>query len=256
VEITELREISSFIGSQKNLVQGPGGNTSYKTQDRLFVKASGTRLDEALIRNIFAEIDLQTGENHTPSLRPSIELGLHSELPFKVVIHVHSVGSLAWGLRKRNKVEDASLSELGLLLAPYLRPGDEITSYLRSIDANQFNGILLQNHGLITWGNDCQSALNLLMTLESNLVSLAQNIVVDCTSVHSIKSIPNGMKLTPDHAVFSKVETEDPVEMEILKALDEALNLIPGNSAITAIDSEESSILQNWEAEIYRRGLN
>lgn len=256
MDIQELKDISAFIGGQKNLVQGPGGNTSLKNHGRLFVKASGTRLDEALTRNIFAEIDLVTGENYTPSLRPSIELGLHRELPFKVVLHVHSVGSLAWGLRKRIQAEDDSLSKLGILLAPYLRPGEEITSFLRSIKAHEFKAILLQNHGLITWANDCKSALNKLMSLESDLVSLAQITVKDSALVHSIKLIPSELKLTPDHAVFSSVETQDPVEMEILNALDKALNLIPGSVDITTIESEESIKLQNWEAEIYRRGIN
>lgn len=256
MEIQELREISAFIGNQRNLVQGPGGNTSLKIGDKLFVKASGTRLDEALSRDIFAEIDLITGDNCTPLLRPSIELGLHSELPFKVVIHVHSIGALAWGLRLRNENQNSDLSKLGILLAPYLRPGEEITAFLRKADVSAFNAILLQNHGLITWGENCQSALSQLMSIESDLFALARKSIEGTEEVHSIKSISSDMKLTPDHAVFGDNQSQDSVEIEILNALDEALNLIPSDADITCIETQESLNLRNWEAEIYRRGLN
>lgn len=256
MDINELREVSAFIGGQINLVQGPGGNTSIKTENRLYVKASGTRLDEALERDIFAEIDLVTGENYTPHLRPSIEIGLHRALPFRAVIHVHSVGSLAWGLRLRSELEDTKLESLGILCAPYLRPGDEITRYLQNSKASLYQGILLQNHGFITWGEDCRLALSNLIALESNLVSLAKKSIKSTTSVHSFKNLPKGIKLTPDHAVFSGDSQEDSVEKCIVEALDSALNLIPIDSKITSINNEEADALRNWEAEKYRKGIN
>ncbi|MCD6565071.1 MAG: class II aldolase/adducin family protein, partial [Bacteroidales bacterium] len=43
-EISELIEISRFYGRQKEFVIGGGGNTSYKDDKYLWVKASGISL--------------------------------------------------------------------------------------------------------------------------------------------------------------------------------------------------------------------
>ncbi|MBK7285418.1 MAG: hypothetical protein IPI83_14890 [Sphingomonadales bacterium] len=47
-ELAELCEVSARIGADPMLIQGPGGNTSFKSGDELWVKASGAWLAEAL----------------------------------------------------------------------------------------------------------------------------------------------------------------------------------------------------------------
>ena len=56
------KEISIFcssIGRNKLLVQGAGGNVSWKNKDILNVKASGTWLSDALYQDIFVSVDLK-----------------------------------------------------------------------------------------------------------------------------------------------------------------------------------------------------
>jgi rhamnose utilization protein RhaD (predicted bifunctional aldolase and dehydrogenase) len=43
-EIHDLIEISQFYGSDKRFVIAGGGNTSYKNEEKIWVKASGTSL--------------------------------------------------------------------------------------------------------------------------------------------------------------------------------------------------------------------
>ena len=52
-ELYKLNVLSYNMGQNKKLIQGPGGNTSIKIGKKLFVKASGTRLDNSLYENIF-----------------------------------------------------------------------------------------------------------------------------------------------------------------------------------------------------------
>ncbi len=93
-----LAEVSARIGAERLLVQGPGGNTSIKLGDELWVKGSGVWLAEASQRQIFTCVSLQqvrrrlaAGEAEDlsdtalpkadPGLRPSIETCLHALMP-------------------------------------------------------------------------------------------------------------------------------------------------------------------------------
>ena len=101
----EVERFCAEIGGDALLVQGAGGNASWKDGDTLWVKASGTWLEEACRRDIFVPVDLMhlnsaiaVGDfDVTPraagpsSLRPSIETLLHALMPHPVVIHLHAV---------------------------------------------------------------------------------------------------------------------------------------------------------------------
>ena len=47
---------SAELGSNFNLIQGAGGNTSYKDGNSLFIKASGYKLKDSLNKDIFVEV--------------------------------------------------------------------------------------------------------------------------------------------------------------------------------------------------------
>lgn len=259
MNLTELAEISAYIGSLPNLVQGPGGNTSLKVDNKLYVKASGTRLSEALSKEIFCQIDLTTESVLTSHLRPSIELGLHQKIPAPIVVHVHSIGSLAWALRKRTRKEEEFLEHLEIHAAPYLRPGDQITNYLEQLrDVQCYEAILLQNHGLITWGNSSKETLWKLLRIEAELYMAGIASIQDSNLTHTFKELPTDASLTPDHAVFNKVnaQNKNKVYDEVTEALDQALRLIPLSAEISTIPLAEANFLRDWEAEKYRKSIN
>src|SRR5579859_2335776 len=114
-DLADLRAVSARIGADPLLVQGPGGNTSVKLGDVMWIKASGMRLADAETREVFAAVDLPSlkaaVERDDPradqpshfalrpeGLRPSIETCLHAVFPQRVVIHVHCVKTLAIAL--------------------------------------------------------------------------------------------------------------------------------------------------------------
>src|SRR3954464_12991143 len=101
----QVRTYCAVIGADPLLVQGAGGNVSWKDGDTLWIKASGTWLADATRKDIFVPVDLAhlraaidagamdvqprtVGES---ALRPSIETLLHALMPQPVVVHLHAV---------------------------------------------------------------------------------------------------------------------------------------------------------------------
>jgi len=178
--------ISHQIGSQKNLVQGAGGNTSYKEDNIMWVKASGTWLSEAIIKDIFVAVDykkirknIENKINNPISdsvisesiLRPSIETTLHALMPHKVVIHTHPVDVLSWLVGEDGKtLIDDKLTDFSWCWIPYTKPGESLTNVIKEKLDNKIVDILfLQNHGLVIGGDSCNDAINKMNKLISKL---------------------------------------------------------------------------------------
>ena len=122
-EIDALKACSVRIGNDPLLIQGPGGNTSVKLGDTMWIKASGTLLRDALtaetlvptrwkaIRDAVADDPARADRPYEfqieGTLRPSIETSLHAVLPQAVVIHVHCVDTIAIAMQ-RNAPEIAA----------------------------------------------------------------------------------------------------------------------------------------------------
>ena len=52
-----LINITEKIGRDLNLVQGPGGNISFKNDGFMYIKASGEKMSNAKNKNIFVKTD-------------------------------------------------------------------------------------------------------------------------------------------------------------------------------------------------------
>lgn len=184
LELQSLREVSARMGSNINLVQGAGGNTSIKSDGVLWVKASGTWLAEANKRDIFVPVDLHAARraleqgietvpvaDPSAPLRPSIETLLHAVLPHRVVFHVHAVGTIAWACCVDVDAEIARrLDSLKWARIPYCRPGLPLSRMVAEATAQQRPDVLiLGNHGLLVGGVDCTSAEALVHEVERRL---------------------------------------------------------------------------------------
>src|SRR3990167_4200445 len=174
-----VKSYSSAIGKDTMLVQGAGGNVSWKDENKLWIKASGTWLAEAEHKEIFIPLDLKVvreliRENSTDysaaslsesTLRPSIETSLHALLPQPIVVHVHAVDVIA-----RAVLRDAK-NDLGTRLAglnwqwiDYVKPGLKLTQQIaNTINPEQPPDILiLGNHGLVVAGRSVDHVDKLL----------------------------------------------------------------------------------------------
>ena len=183
-ELDTLLELSARIGSNQLLVQAGTGNTSIKLDGMLWIKASGTWLAHAVEDNIFIPVDLsQTRERILQGVDPagqsvvvglrrlgtSVETAMHAVLPSRVVLHVHSVNTIAWAVRQdgRQRLE-VLFDGLAWKWIPYVSSGIPLANAVgQAITSSPETRVLvLANHGLVICGHDCESAEALLREVE------------------------------------------------------------------------------------------
>lgn len=112
-ELTRLRELSARIGSDRLLTQASTGNMSVKRDGILWIKASGKWMANAVHEDILMPLDLaETKECVKQGVDPaelhlhaSIETAMHAVLPHRVVLHIHSVNTIAWAVRQDAQVQ-------------------------------------------------------------------------------------------------------------------------------------------------------
>lgn len=156
-------------GKDPLLVQGAGGNVSWKDGDTLWIKASGTWLADAAEKDIFVPVDLAALRTAlaagdygvTPvvrgdsALRPSIETVLHALMPHQVVVHVHAIDVLAHLVQQdwRAAVEAKVGAQLAWTAAGYRKPGAELAAAVAAaLGERTADVVFLENHGVVVGG--------------------------------------------------------------------------------------------------------
>lgn len=183
--LDELRRMSAHVGRNILLVQGAGGNSSVKDGDVLWVKASGTWLADAEDKEIFVPVALTAaraaltlGDERVPlapnagtTLRASIETSLHALMPHRIVLHVHSVNTIAWAVRTDARDELARrLDGLAWRYLDYHHPGLPLARAVSAAIANDAVDVLiLGNHGLVVGAATCKAAEALVTDVEQRL---------------------------------------------------------------------------------------
>ncbi|MGA2508297.1 MAG: bifunctional aldolase/short-chain dehydrogenase [Chitinispirillaceae bacterium] len=193
-----------LLGVEPDLVLHGGGNTSLKlnmtdllgeTRHSLAVKASGVDMANAAAGD-FVALDLdkmnsvrklkKLGDEEMtelfrlsmlrPSQRmPSIETLLHLFLPYVCIDHTHPSAVLA--LTNRNDAAHCLHEAFGtrVIVIPYVRTGLECAQACLEALRNRANcsGIVIMNHGLVTWGETAAEAYQTTI----KLVSLAETFL-------------------------------------------------------------------------------
>lgn len=201
---------SRLLGREPSLVLHGGGNTSVKVcqpnlfgedEDILYVKGSGWDLATIEARG-FTPLRLQptarlatlaqlSDTDMARALRsfsvdpsapaPSVEAILHATLPHKFVDHTHadavlSITNTADGLRRIEDVYGESV-----LIIPYVMPGFALAKRCAQAYATRaaagttahILGIVLMNHGLVTFGDTARQAYTRMI----DLVTLAEQYI-------------------------------------------------------------------------------
>jgi rhamnulose-1-phosphate aldolase/alcohol dehydrogenase len=187
-EIAELVYQSHLVGMEENLVLWGGGNNSIKSRstdilgnpiDVMYIKSSGSdmksivpkqfpavRLDYiAPLRNRDEDMTDQEMVDYLarcltdPSgARPSIETLLHAFLPARAVLHTHADAILAiTNTRGREKTVRECFGDK-VVTVPYRRPGFRLSREVAGAYRPEAEGLILMNHGLITWGDSAREA--------------------------------------------------------------------------------------------------
>ena len=174
----EIRELCRTLSQNRRLVQGAGGNVSWKDQDTLFVKASGKWLGDALTENIFVSVPLPEARamirrrssnleslSSPPELRPSIETALHVLMPQTVVLHIHPIDllSVVTSVNYSADLNALNILDETTLCLDYVKPGEDLADRLAEEFCDKtYEVIFLQNHGIVIGGGSVEAVLNTL----------------------------------------------------------------------------------------------
>lgn len=203
-EINDLIEISRYYGQDKAYVIAGGGNTSYKDEQYLWIKASGVNLgnidengfcllsreklneisnmqfssDEVIREEEVKHALLNSRVNPESGLRPSVETSLHNLFSYSFVVHTHS--TLVNGLMCSNNAEKDTLRIFGeeALYIPYTDPGyilfktieERVIEYRRKFESDP-KIVLIQNHGIFVSADSVEKIREIYAAIEMKLKS-------------------------------------------------------------------------------------
>ena len=183
-EIEQLIEISQKYGKDSRYVIAGGGNTSYKNEEKLWVKASGCAL-ATITEDGFAVLDRKklnvisektyssdtaTREEEvkndlaaaclTKDRRPSVETSMHNALSASFIVHLHPTMVNGLMCAQNAEAKTAELFGNDAVYVPYTDPGyvlfkevlDRINAY-KAAFGKEPSILLLQNHGIFVGAN-------------------------------------------------------------------------------------------------------
>lgn len=226
----DLRAYSSrLIGRDPAMVLHGGGNTSYKgtaadtfgvEQPVIWVKASGfdlgtmgpegfTALSLPVVRAL-AELEAlsdgdMVAEVKRARLDPdaaaaSIEAIVHALIPFAYVDHSHADGVLTVS----NSVNGGKLlREIygpRIMVLPYVKPGFDLARQMRaavlSPDFARVEAIILEHHGVFTWGDTARESYDRMVAICSRAESWL---------LERVPSLPRGPEAETDPVAVARL---------------------------------------------------
>jgi rhamnose utilization protein RhaD (predicted bifunctional aldolase and dehydrogenase) len=213
----EMTAYCANIGLSSLLVQGAGGNVSWKDENTLWVKASGTWLSEAEEKDIFVPVDLhhlnyainngnflvQPQLKTNSILKPSIETLLHALMPQKIVVHLHPVEILAHLVSPNAEevLRVALNNSISWTLIDYYKPGPKLAQKIKQElqENHTLQVIFLRNHGIVVGGSTIEEIKDVVKELIGVLEHKIPSIL-DAPTGASLEVI-DGYDPIPDSAL-------------------------------------------------------
>jgi NAD(P)-dependent dehydrogenase (short-subunit alcohol dehydrogenase family)/rhamnose utilization protein RhaD (predicted bifunctional aldolase and dehydrogenase) len=225
-EIKDLIEISRFYGTDKDFVIAGGGNSSFKDEETIWVKASGQPLATltedglvALSREKLHEISGKTYSEDpveredqvktdlyksildpSQNRRPSVETSLHEIIRYKFVVHLHP--TLVNGVLCSRNAKNMTLQLFGdrVLFVPYTDPGytlfkkleAEIIEYRKKFGEDP-KIIFLENHGVFAGAETTEEIRNIY----GEIISTIEKRVPQVSDIEPLPYIPIMNKVLP-----------------------------------------------------------
>jgi len=182
---------SRLLGRESSLVLHGGGNTSVKmratnifgeSDELLYVKGSGwdlATIEHQGFAPVKMEVLLKMAKLKTLSdtemvrvqrsamtdpgaPNPSVEAILHAIIPFAYVDHTHADAVVAITNTEKGEQYIREIYRDRVLIVPYVMPGfilaKKIYDMTSNIDWNQYEAIILMNHGVFTFDDDAKTS--------------------------------------------------------------------------------------------------
>jgi rhamnose utilization protein RhaD (predicted bifunctional aldolase and dehydrogenase) len=203
--LKELVEVSQFYGSDKAFVIAGGGNTSFKDENHIWIKASGVALEtidekgfvtlsreklkkvststyssDSTRREAEVKADLAAAIVSSGNNRPSVETSMHEIIDYQFVVHTHptKVNALMCSCNAQAKCHELFGDQS--LFIPYTDPGyilfkkveTEIAGY-KAKHGKAPQVIFLENHGVFVAADTVAEINDLYFTM---MEKINQNI--------------------------------------------------------------------------------
>jgi rhamnose utilization protein RhaD (predicted bifunctional aldolase and dehydrogenase) len=201
--LNQLIELSHQFGKNPDYIIAGGGNSSYKEDGKMWVKASGTSMD-LINKDGFVCLDRQKMKviqerqySGNPSQReeevkqdlhhailypagkrPSVEASMHEIIPFAYVMHTHPtlVNGVLCAQHSRQVIQDLFGNDV--VYVPYTDPGyvlfKEVMMALdvyRTEKGRDAQILFLENHGVFVGANSCEEIKDIYRMIETKIKS-------------------------------------------------------------------------------------
>jgi L-fuculose-phosphate aldolase len=188
----ERKEVASFMRRlySRGLTTTSGGNISlYISDDVILITPSATdkgrmKWKEIGIMNIF-------GENLTPELKPTIEAEMHLSIykknkEVRAIVHAHPVFASSFTAMKMTIRTDLTAEACAILgdplFVPYALMGTVDLAKLVADNILNSDILLLENHGILTTGENLLQAFDKIEVLEN---AAKMTLIVELTKKRS-----------------------------------------------------------------------
>jgi len=283
-ELHNFVKLCNFVGKRFDLVQGGGGNISFKIKNLLVIKSSGINMDTIKYNKGYSILNNKeilkdiNNNNFKPvsnynifnNSRASIETYMHSILK-KYTLHIHPIGALNLLVRKNiNHIAKEYFPEV--LLINYKTPGVELCKEIMQRNYERYKIFFLINHGLIITSDNLKEIYEILnkITIKTeklsglDLTKYKEDYVCEDMYINKYLNLLNDKFYFPDSVVFLKdkyyikcntlfIKAKNFIEFKNIENLLKANLLIINNDEEKInLDDKEIKFLNNWEAEKYR----
>lgn len=207
-EIKDLIDISRYYGANKDFTLAGGGNTSYKNDEFIWIKASGATLatiteegfaqlyrmkvrligeklysEDEQVRELEIKEDLMAA-NILPEAgkRPSVETSFHELINYAFVVHMHPTITNSLMCAKNSKAETKRLFGEEAMYVPYapgyplfMKVKEAIGPYRITFNKDP-KLIFLENHGVFVSANTIQEIKELYTYITDTITSEIKQI--------------------------------------------------------------------------------
>jgi len=207
-ELQQLIEVSRYYGADKNYTLAGGGNTSYKNDQYIWIKASGAELatiteegfaqlhrdkvklvgekkyssDEQL-REVEVKADLIAANVYPEKgKRPSVETSFHELIEYAFVIHMHPTFTNALMCSENARAETERLfgeKAMYITYAPgyelFMKVKDSMTVYRKKFGTDP-HMIFLENHGVFVSADTTSEVKEIYTHITETIRSAISNL--------------------------------------------------------------------------------
>src|SRR6056297_3444653 len=175
--IFKAKEMICEIGKRmyhREYVAANDGNISLKVEENKIISTPTGVSKGFMTKEMISELDLEGNWNGV-GMKPTSEMKMHLRVykenkDIGAVVHAHPPVATAFSVANIELTKPILIENVLLLgpihIAPYAKPGTKEVPESIAPYCKKYNGVLLANHGALTWGEDIMEAYHRLESME------------------------------------------------------------------------------------------